>query len=397
MTISDVPATNRYLTGNYGPVRDEITAFDLPVTGAIPAELAGRYLRIGPNPVADVDPAGYHWFTGTGMVHGIRLDGGVAQWYRNRWVRSPQLAEDFGEPPVPDPYPARVPVISANTNIIGHAGMTLACVEAGFPPIELSDELDTLRVCDFGGTLEHPFSAHPKLDPATGELHVAAYYWAWGNRVRYLVVGPDGTVTKNIDIEVPGGPMIHDIAMSASRVAIFDLPCVFSLEAAAASSFPYRWDRNYRARIGLLSRSATTADVQWFDVDPCYVFHPLNSFDRPDGCMVIDVIRHPSMFDVELLGPDEGPPVLVRWVLDPSSGRLTEQVLDDHPAEFPPYRRTSHRPGASVRVRGRDGRWSRCRPHAQVRRVVGHDAGSRPRPRTCGAGAGVRAAGGFDC
>src|SRR5438105_3050113 len=96
-------ATNRYLEGNYGPVREEVTVADLPVTGSIPGHLDGRYLRNGPNPVVDPDPAAYHWFLGTGMVHGIRLRDGRAEWYRNRWVRSADVAEALGEQPRPGP------------------------------------------------------------------------------------------------------------------------------------------------------------------------------------------------------------------------------------------------------------------------------------------------------
>lgn len=51
---------------------EEVTAFDLPVSGALPAELCGRYLRNGPNPLGLDDPD-YHWFLGSGMVHGVRL------------------------------------------------------------------------------------------------------------------------------------------------------------------------------------------------------------------------------------------------------------------------------------------------------------------------------------
>lgn len=180
----------------------------------------------------ETDAATYHWFTGDGMVHGIRLRDGQAEWYRNRWVRSPDMAARFDETPPPNPYGPDVGTFSANTNVIGFGGRTYAVVEAGSPPIELSDELETVGLTDFGGTLEHTFSAHPKLDPFTGELHVAAYYWAWGNKIRYLVVGPDGRVTRNVDVDVPGGPMVHDIAMSAPRVALFDLPCLFDLDTA---------------------------------------------------------------------------------------------------------------------------------------------------------------------
>ena len=91
-----MPDMKRFLEGPFAPVTEEITAFDLPVTGQVPASLDGRYLRNGPNPLGLDDP-GYHWFLGDGMVHGVRLRGGRAEWYRNRWVRSRAVAEARGE------------------------------------------------------------------------------------------------------------------------------------------------------------------------------------------------------------------------------------------------------------------------------------------------------------
>ena len=93
MTLEQVAeSSNPYLSGFLEPVRAEVTASDLEVTGHIPEHLDGRYLRNGPNPAAEVDPATYHWFTGDGMVHGVALRDGKACWYRNRWVRSPAVS-----------------------------------------------------------------------------------------------------------------------------------------------------------------------------------------------------------------------------------------------------------------------------------------------------------------
>src|SRR5262245_14341916 len=88
---------NRYLTGNFAPVTTEVTATDLPVVGRLAPRLHARSLRNGPTPVTPPDPDTYHWFIGDGMVHGIRLRDGTAQWYRNRWVRSRSVAEALGE------------------------------------------------------------------------------------------------------------------------------------------------------------------------------------------------------------------------------------------------------------------------------------------------------------
>src|SRR5579872_5400587 len=94
---------NPYLEDNFAPVTEEVTVLDLPVTGRLPQELCGRYLRNGPDPITPPDPATYHWFAGTGMVHGVRLEDGAARWYRNRWVRSADVAGVLGEPPRPGP------------------------------------------------------------------------------------------------------------------------------------------------------------------------------------------------------------------------------------------------------------------------------------------------------
>lgn len=91
------PSAHPYLTGGFAPVREEVTVTGLQVTGVIPEYLDGRYLRTGPNPVVDPDPNRYHWFLGDGMAHGLRLCDGRAVWYRNRWVRSAQVARKLGE------------------------------------------------------------------------------------------------------------------------------------------------------------------------------------------------------------------------------------------------------------------------------------------------------------
>ena len=81
--------TNRYLEGDFAPIDEEFTLTDLEVSGTIPDYLDGRYLRNGPNPIGEIDPELYHWFIGDGMVHGMRIRDGKAEWYRNRWVRGP--------------------------------------------------------------------------------------------------------------------------------------------------------------------------------------------------------------------------------------------------------------------------------------------------------------------
>jgi carotenoid cleavage dioxygenase len=346
---------NTYLEGSFAPVEEEVTATGLAVTGTLPAHLDGRYLRIGPNPLGAADPDTYHWFTGSGMVHGVRIRDGRADWYRNRWVRSAEVAAALGEEPRPGPVHGDMDV-AANTNVIGHAGRTFAIVEAGARPYELTDELDTVGPCDFDGTLPGGYTAHPKRDPESGELHAVSYFWGWGNQVQYSVIDAAGKVRRTVDIPTTGNPMVHDFSLTAGHAVIYDLPVTFDMELAMTGRpLPYAWNPEYPARVGVLPRDGGAADVRWFDVEPCYVFHPLNAYDDGDR-IVLDVVRHSKMFATDRHGPNEGPPSLYRWTVDLAAGKVLEQQLDDRPQEFPRVDERvvarSHRFGYSVGTGG---------------------------------------------
>jgi carotenoid cleavage dioxygenase len=211
----------------------------------------------------------------------------------------------------------------------------LALVEAGTPPFELSDDLESVGFNGFEGTLPGGYTAHPKRDPKTGELHAVSYYWEWPY-IQYTRVGVDGRVNRIVNVPVPGGTMVHDCAITESHVVLFDMPVTFNLDAAmGGTEFPYFWNPDYGARVGLMPLDGDENDVRWSDVELCYVFHPLNAYDLPDGRVVLDVIRHPKMFDVDKLGPNEGRPTLERWTVDPAAGKVLEERLDDRGEEFP--------------------------------------------------------------
>lgn len=322
-----------YIEGNYGPVSEEITAADLPVTGEIPRELVGRYLRNGPNPIHAVDASSYHWFIGDGMVHGVRLDSGRADWYRNRWVRSQGIIEALGES-----AGERELGGGPNTHVIGHAGTTWALVESGTPPVELTYGLETVGQNSFFGTLPDGFSAHPKLDPDTGDLHAVCYHWpdAW-DHVQYVVVSAAGRVTRKVDIPVPGMVMIHDMSLTENYAVIYDLPVTVSpWLLAQGRSFPFAWNDDYAPRVGLLPRDGEANDIIWCEVGQCYVYHPMNAYEDTEGRVVVDVCRYERMFQQDTHGPfGDSLATLDRWTIDPKTRRVSEERVDERPQEFP--------------------------------------------------------------
>jgi carotenoid cleavage dioxygenase-like enzyme len=319
-----------HLAGNFAPVFDESDFVDLEITGSIPKELDGLYVRNGANPKSGKSP---HWFFGNGMLHGVRLADGSAQWYKNRYVHTP-LLDDPNRPFVRPDGTFDREASAANTHVICHAGRILALEEGHFP-WELDSDLNTISAHTFGGKLNTAMTAHPKVCPETGEM----MFFGYGQFPPYLTyhrVSAAGELVQSTDITVPGPTMMHDFNSTRSHVIFMDLPVVFDLEVAMTGSMPYLWSDTYGARLGVMPRDGVDADVRWFEVEPGYVFHPMNSFERQgrNGLeIVIDVGRFRSMWRKNSSEFEEFA-TLHRWIIDMAAGVVREEALDDRPAEF---------------------------------------------------------------
>ena len=321
--LDETPA---HLRGNGRPVTEERTLTELKVTGAIPAELDGRYVRTGANPLSGTSA---HPFFGDGMVHGVRLRDGKAEWYRNRYVQTPFITNpgvDVMDPSVMMDMKSS----KANTHVVGHAGKILVLEEGHFPYV-VDGDLETVGATDFDGVLKGSFTAHPKICPVTGEL-LAFGYSAMEPYLRYLRVSADGKLVQTENITVGGPTMMHDFNVTENHVIFMDLPAVFNMELAMSGDMPIRWDENYPARLGVMPRNGTDAQVKWFDINPCYVFHPMNSYEDGDK-IVLDVARFSHIWRDSSM--DFPAPDLWRWTIDTSTGKVLEEQVDDRSAEFP--------------------------------------------------------------
>jgi carotenoid cleavage dioxygenase len=325
MTAID-ETTPMHLRGNGRPVTEEHTLTDLAVQGTLPAELDGRYLRNGANPITGFSA---HPFFGDGMIHGIRVRDGRADWYRNRYVRTPFY--DSPELDILDPnVMLDMTASKANTHVVGHNGKILALEEGHFPYV-LDGDLNTVGPLDFGGRLNGSFTAHPKICPVTGEL-LAFGYSAFEPYLRYLRVSADGQLVQTENITVGGPTMMHDFNVTRNHVIFMDLPAVFDLDRAIRGEMPIGWSDTYPARLGVMPRDGSDADVRWYEINPCYVFHPMNSYEDGDR-IVLDVARLSHVWRDSMM--DFPMPELWRFTIDTTTGTVHEEKVDDRPAEFP--------------------------------------------------------------
>ena len=318
-----------HLSGNFAPVEREVTTYDLRVEGALPPELTGLYVRQAPNPKTGASP---HWFLGDGMLHGVRLERGRAVWYRNRWVKTPYLANPDVQR-ISERGEIDRTVSKANTHVIRHAGRILALEEGSFPYV-VDAQLETLGCTDFDGKLRSAFTAHPKRCPVTGEL-LAFGYGQFPPYLVYLRISPDGRLVQSEEIQVGGATMMHDFAITTRHALFLDLPVVFSLEDALKGAMPFSWSDDYPARIGVMPREGSDRDVRWFDVEPCFIFHTLNAYDDGDA-VVLDACRNSEVWrKAGDMQSGTGKLSLHRFRFDLASGAVKEETLDERPMEFP--------------------------------------------------------------
>jgi carotenoid cleavage dioxygenase-like enzyme len=347
------PPKSPFLLGNFAPVHEEITVDRLEVIGKLPAELRGMFVRNGPNP--QFTPVGnYHWFDGDGMLHGVRLEEGHAS-YRNRYVRTEGWKEEreagnalYGG--LADPIDLKR-ILSgkqpfknaANTALIWHDGRLLALWEGG-PPTEIRvPELETVGLHTYGGKLRHAFTAHPKVDPVTGEMLFFGYS-ALSPLIHYSIVDPSGQLVSTTPIKVRRPVMMHDFAVTEQYSIFMDLPAEFRMEPAGTKGTTLHFDRERGSRFGVLARHGKGSEVRWFESPSCFVFHTVNAYEDGDEIVLLAcrMPDYPQM--LQLQDPRQpadadplaaGKAVVYRWRFNLKSGETREEPLDEVACELP--------------------------------------------------------------
>ena len=343
--MATTPTLNPFLSHNFAPVKEETNADDLKVIGELPPDLSGMFVRNGPNP--QFDPIGkYHWFDGDGMLHGVRIKDGKAS-YRNRYVRTNkfQVEKQEGkavwsgllEPSQPD-NPHGTDVHTANTALVYHANRFYALWEGGAPYHIQLPELQTIGKQTFNSKLQSPFTAHPKVDAATGEMMFFGYSMAQPPFLQYGVVSATGELLRTIPIDLPVGVMMHDFAITENYSIFLDLPMTFRLERIEKGQSPIMFESETPSRFGIIPRHGDSGEVRWFETPACFVWHTLNAYEEGDEVVLLACRMNSSnvfVTDESDRHPDGDIAYLHRWRFNLKTGAVKEEKLDDVGSEFP--------------------------------------------------------------
>ena len=325
------------------------------IDGHVPAALRGTLFRNGSGR-NDLGGRWFpHWFDGDGMISKIRFDDAGIH-YSNRYVATANYRDEskagrilnrgFGKmrPFGPLGNAFRQPANVSNTSVVMQGERLLSLWEGG-PPTALDPAtLDTHGIEDFGG-LAKAFSAHPKIDPDSGELfNFGIDYGAKTTLTPYRI--DRGIATRLPPVTLPYPVMNHDFALTERYLAfclgpILVHPLKFLLGLRSFDG-ALRWDGARPTMILLVPRDGRR-EPRWIETDAFFQFHFANGFEE-DGTLVLDLARYPNYGTIgEALRsywqsewPARGMAALTRLRIDLGTGKVESQTFATGNAnEFP--------------------------------------------------------------
>jgi all-trans-8'-apo-beta-carotenal 15,15'-oxygenase len=360
------------------------------VEGALPGDLRGTLFRNGPGRLEVYGQRYNHLFDGDGHLHRFGFtDRGLT--HRNRYVRTREfLEEEAARKILHRSFGTNIPggltrnllrtrfKNAANTSILWHGGRLHALWEGGWPHRIDPLTLDTLARDDLGGLLrgdtladrilrgaELPYSAHPRLDPVTGELFNFGVSGGPTPTLHLYRQDAHGVGLLHERTTLPAMGHIHDFTLTSRYRVFFFTPATFDVPrallglAAPAETLRPQGDAT---QILLFPRRGTQARI--IKARPCFAYHFANAFDDGDH-VVVDAARMDSVPPTETISRmlagqsfDYPPPYLTRYTIDVRTGHVDERRLTDHAGDLPTIN-----PARSARAHRHI--WSIARPQAR--------------------------------
>lgn len=336
--------------GYAAPVRIECDVHDLEVIGQIPDGLDGAYVRASADHAYPPLHGADIFLNGDGMIHMIRFENGHAD-LKTRYVQTEKLKREraarralFGHyrnPFTNDPSVAGADSNTANTSVLWHGGRLFALKEAARPMRLDPRTLETLGSWDFDGKLTgQTFTAHPKIDPETGEL-IAFSYNASGEASKVIDlhwIARDGRVTRQESFEAPYSSMVHDCLISPNHISFTICPMLCDWERVKRGEPYFVWDPSLPVKVAVIPRKEGVKGIRWFTVPfVAMETHSINAWEEGSVLHLEHFITRSGWLSQfpHISDPDahELPPFAERWSVDMGSpedvvkvARMCDQV-----------------------------------------------------------------------
>ncbi|MFA5964862.1 MAG: carotenoid oxygenase family protein [Sphingomonas sp.] len=354
--MSHFPQT-RGFTHSLRPLRLECDLLDLDVEGTVPSGIDGTYQRVQPDAQFPPRFADDQFFNGDGLITQFDFRDGRVD-LKQRYALTDKLKAErkagkalFGayRNPLTDDESVKGMIRStANTTPIVHAGKLLALKEDSPPLVMDPLTLETEGFSDFNGKMRNQtFSAHPKIDPVSGNLCNFGYA-ATGlltRDVSYMEISPEGELLFETFFEVPYYCMMHDFSITRDYALFHLCPITSNWDRLRANKPHFGFDTSLPTYLAVLPRHGRAEDMRLFKA-PRTVFasHVMNAYN--EGTRIIFDIPQaegnafpffPDINDAPF-DPVAARPYLHRWVVDmasPTDDLTSVERVSDLIAEFP--------------------------------------------------------------
>jgi carotenoid cleavage dioxygenase len=342
-TVAKLPTVNSpFLKGGYQPVKQEVTLNYLAVEGTLPADLQGRYLRNGPNPL--FQPYTYTYpIDGDGMIHEISFNHGRVN-YRNRFVKTKGLVAEqkagkalFGGiklPFMPDPKYVTGEVIknTASVHVVEWDEDILALYEAA-PAYLLGKDLNTVGEWHPTGE-KFNVNAHHRVDPVSGHTYMFTYEVAHpGPYLKFYEFDQEKTLLKTVPITKAQPTMVHDFVITQNYIVVFDTPAIFNVDRKDNQPI-LSYEALSKVNILLIQRS-TYSVTSITGIDSFFVYHFINAYEEANK-IVVDFVHYGAL-ELNPSVESTNPPRLYRGEIDLNSMSYQHKQLFDAVVEFPSY------------------------------------------------------------